>query len=38
MHYLGALEPAANVMSGFEAENLQREVLTGSKAAENNNK
>lgn len=34
MHYLGALEPAANVTAGFEAENTQQEALTCGKAAQ----
>lgn len=39
MHYFGALEPAANVTAGFEAENIQREAVTRGKAAQKvNNK
>lgn len=39
MHYLGALELAANVMSGFEAQKVQWEALTCRKAAQKvNNK
>lgn len=39
MHYLGALEMVSNVVSGFEAQNIQWEALTCRKAAQKvNNK